>query len=181
MRIFDGKQYRDATPEEIAFHEREAAKFSAYERKRPLTQEEITAMLIRERINDLAVDDATAYRMRSHYPTFAELVERGFTATQAGYKFTHDGQLYKTAQPNIAFVAHYPPGAGMESMYTRIDETHDGSEFDPIPYAGNMELTSGLYYMQDGKLCRCIRDTGIAVHAALSELVGLYVEEVSGA
>ena len=25
------------------------------------------------------------------------------------------------------------------------------------------------------------RDTGIAVHAALSELAGLYVEEVSGA
>ena len=25
------------------------------------------------------------------------------------------------------------------------------------------------------------RDTGIAVHAALAELVGLYVEEVSGA
>jgi hypothetical protein len=69
----------------------------------------------------------------------------------------------------------------MESMYTRIDETHDGSEYDPIPYAGNMVLVSGLYYTQDGVVYRCTRDTGIAVYAALRELVGLYVEEVSEA
>lgn len=31
------------------------------------------------------------------------------------------------------------------------------------------------------KCTQITRDTGIAVHAALGELVGLYVEEVSGA
>ena len=31
--------------------------------------------------------------------------------------------------------------------------------------------------MQDGKIYRCIRDTGNPVYNALSELVGLYVEE----
>ena len=34
------------------------------------------------------------------------------------------------------------PGVGTESIYTHIDETHDGTQYDPIPYDGNMELTA---------------------------------------
>lgn len=49
---------------------------------------------------------------------------------------------------------------------------------DPIPYCGNMALESGKYYSQDGKVYKCTRDTGNPVYNALSELVGLYVEEV---
>lgn len=141
------------------------------------------ALLYRSRIETAvqSLDDVMAEDVRSLYPDFDELVKRGFTAKDAGYKFRHGDVLYKTAQPNIAFVAHYPPGVGMESMYTRIDETHDGSEYDPIPYAGNMVLVSGLYYTQDSAVYRCIRDTVSPVYAALRDLVGLYVEEVSEA
>lgn len=169
------------TAEEIADMQKEHARAEAYERHRPLSEAEVTRMLIAEQINTLAVDDETALRMMAFYPDFDELVKRGFTAEKAGYKFRYGDILYKTAQPNIAFVAHYPPGTGMESMYTKIDETHDGSELDPIPYAGNMVLVSGLYYTQDGAVYRCIRDTVSPVYAALRELVGLYVEEVSEA
>lgn len=178
MRIFDGKVYRDATPEEIAAIRKEQARAEAIERRRPLSEAEVTRMIIAEQINTLAVDDATALRMRAFYPDFDALVKRKYTAKDAGYKFRYGDVLYKTAQPNIAFVSHYPPGVGMESMYTRIDETHDGSEFDPIPYASNMVLEQGKYYTQDGAVYRCIRDTVSPVYAALSELVGLYVVEV---
>jgi hypothetical protein len=61
-------------------------------------------------------------------------------------------------------------------MYTRIDETHDGSEYDPIPYEGNMVLENGKYYMQDDVIYLCTRDTGNPVYNALADLVGLYVE-----
>ena len=57
----------------------------------------------------------------------------------------------------------------------------ESSEFDPIPYASNMVLEQGKYYTQDGAVYRCIRDTVSPVYAALRELVGLYVEEVSEA
>ena len=63
-------------------------------------------------------------------------------------------------------------------IYTRIDETHAGTPDDPIPYKGNMELVSGLYYSQDGVVYKCTRDTGIPVHNALADLVGIYVEAV---
>ena len=66
----------------------------------------------------------------------------------------------------------------MASLFERIDETHDGSKYDPIPYEGNMALESGKYYMQDGVTYLCSRDTGNPVYHALSELVGLYVEKI---
>lgn len=65
---------------------------------------------------------------------------------------------------------------GTESLWERIDETHDGTKYDPIPYNGNMALQNGLYYTQSGVLYRCTRDTGNPVYHTLSELVGIYVE-----
>lgn len=166
------------TAEEIAAMQKEQARAEAYERRRPLTEAEVSRMIITEQINNLTVDDQTALRMREYYPDFDELVKRKFTAKDADYKFRYGDTLYKTAQPNIAFVAHYPPGVGTESMYARIDETHDGSEYDPIPYDGNMALENGKYYMQGDVIYLCTRDTGNPVYNALAELVGVYVEIV---
>ena len=69
----------------------------------------------------------------------------------------------------------FSPEQGTESLYTRIDETHDGTKYDPIPYDGNMVLEQGKYYTQNGVTYLCTRDTGTAVHHALADLVGLYV------
>jgi hypothetical protein len=169
---------RDMTPEEIAEMEEARRYGEAMERHRPLTESEVSRMLITEQINTLAVDDQTALRMTEFYPTFEGLVERSYTAKDTGFKFTHSGNLYKTVQANYTFVPHYVPDNGTESLFTRIDEEHDGSKYDPIPYDGNMALVSGLYYTQDGVLYRCTRDTGTPVYHALRELVGLYVDIV---
>ena len=178
-------EYVEPTPltdEEIAElqeqAERDEARAKVLERTRPLTAEEVSAMLIRQQINTLTVDDQTAMRMRRYYPTFSELV--GQTVTQ-GTKFraddSEDADLYKTIQPELTIQAHYPPGVGTESLYTRIDEAHDGTKYDPIPYDGNMALTAGLYYAQCGVTYLCSRDTVNPVYNALSELVGMYVEK----
>ena len=167
----------EMTEEEIAERKTEKAKADIAERTRPLTAEEVTDMLIRQQINALTVDDQTALRMRRYYPTFSEIV--GQTVTQ-GTKFratdTEDADLYKVIQPELTIQSQYPPGEGTESLYTLIDEQHDGSIYDPIPYSGNMALENGKYYIQDGVTYLCNRDTGNPVYNALSELVGLYVE-----
>ena len=157
-------------------NERESRKAEAYEHKRPLTDTEVAKMVIAEMINNIAVDDQTALRMMDFYPTFAELCAKAYKAEKAGYRFTHGGKLWKTLQPGYTFVSHYAPGVGTESLYERIDETHDGSEYDPIPYDGNMVLESGKYYTQDGVTYLCTRDSGNAVYHPLAELVGVYVE-----
>ena len=146
-----------------------------YERTRPLTESEVSRLLIAQQINTLTVDDNTALRMKDFYPAFESVI--GQTVKQ-GFKFTHGDKLWRTEQPEMTIQEHYPPGIGTESLYSEVCETHAGTLEDPIPYSGNMALESGKYYMQDGKVYHCTRDTGNPVYNALSELVGLYVEEV---
>ena len=167
----------EMTEAEIAEEKQKIQLAKAEEKSRPLTAEEVTALLIKQQINSITVDDQTALRMRRYYPTFAELVGQ---TVKLGTKFRVDdsenADLYKTIQPELTIQEHYPPGEGTESLYTRIDETHDGTQYDPIPYSGNMALENGKYYIEDGVTYLCTRDTGIAVYNRLADLVGIYVE-----
>lgn len=170
-------RYIELSAEELSAMQAEAARAAAYERTRPLTESEVSRLLIAQQINTLEVDDQTALRMVEFYPAWSDII--GQTAEKAGYKFTYNGDLYKTIPANHTFAAQWVPGDGTESLYTRIDETHDGSRYDPIPYEGNMALVSGKYYIQDGVVYLCSRDTVNPVYNPLRELVGIYVEEVS--
>ena len=172
MKICENGVIRDMTPEEIAAMEEANARHEAEEKKRPLSADEVTAMLIAAQINTLTVDDATAYRMKDFYPAWKE----NETYTD-GEKITCNGELYKVLQAHTSQAA-WPPGTGTESLYMRIDETHDGTRYDPIPYSGNMALSAGNYYTQDGVTYLCDRDTGAPVYNTLAELVGIYVSAV---
>lgn len=143
--------------------------------RRPLSQSEVSKLIIAQQINTLVVDDNTALRMKQFYPTFESLV--GQTVKQ-GYKFTYGGKLWSVVQPELTIQNHYAPGAGTESLYTEVCETHDGTLDDPIPYDGNMALENGKHYFQNSTIYLCNRDTVNPVYNALSELVGLYVEIV---
>ena len=176
MRQWINGTYVPMTDEEIAVIQRDIARHEAQEKHRPLTESEVMGMLLRQQVNTLEVDDQTAFRMREFYPAWSDII--GQTAEKAGYKFTYNGDLYKTIPANHTFAAQWVPGDGTESLYTRIDETHDGSRYDPIPYEGNMALVSGKYYSQDGKVYMCNRDTVNPVYNTLAELVGIYVEMV---
>ena len=178
MKKYINGQYIELTPAELVEMESAQRKAEIAERRRPLTEAEVSRMLITEQINTLPVDDNTALRMREYYPTFSELCDKAYTAEEIGYKFQYGDKLYKTRQARYTFVPHYPPGVGTESLYEVINETHSGTADDPIPYSGNMALTAGLYYMQGGEIYRCTRDTGVPVYNPLAELIGLYVEKV---
>lgn len=120
-----------------------------------------------------SLDDATAVTVKKLFPCY----EVGKTYA-AGDKFIYGGELYRALQAHTAQET-WLPGTGTESLYTRIDEQHDGTKYDPIPYSGNMALEAGKYYIQSGKTYLCNRDTGNPVYHALAELVGLYVTEVT--
>ena len=137
----------------------------------PLTESEVSRMLIAQQINTLEVDDNTVLRMVEFYPEWAENTE--YTAE---YKVQRNGKLWRCRQAHTSQIGWEPENAA--SLWTEICESHAGTLDDPIPYSGNMVLESGKYYSQDNKVYRCTRDTGNPVYNALSELVGLYVEEV---
>ena len=154
--------------------DRDVERAKVLERTRPLSFSEVQEMMVRQQINTLNVDDQTAVRMTEFYPAW----ESGQAYT-AGYKVQYGGKLWRCIQAHTSQES-WVPSTDTASLWERIDETHTGDQYDPIPYEGNMALTAGLYYTQDGVTYLCTRDTGIAVYNALSELVGLYVEEVTG-
>ena len=156
--------------EEIDAMRAEAKKAEKIERTRPLTAEEVTALLIKQQVNTLEVDDNTALRMVEFYPEWA-----AGQAYTAGYKVQHGGKLWRCIQAHTSQDS-WAPSTDTASLWERIDETHAGTKYDPIPYDGSMALTAGLYYIQDGVTYLCTRDTGNPVYNALSDLVGIYVE-----
>ena len=170
MKIVENGIMRDMTAEEIAAMEAEAAKFEAYERTRPMTESEVTRLLIAKQINTLSVVDNTALRMREFYPKWAAGVD--YTA---GYKVQRGGKLWRCVQAHTSQDGWEPENA--PALWTEICETHAGTLTDPIPYSGNMALESGKYYSQSGAVYLCTRDTVNPVYSDLADLVGIYVEK----
>ena len=164
-------QIVEMTADEIAEIQEAFARAEAAEKKRPLTEAEVSRMLIAQQINALSVDDAMACRMREFYPEWKSGV-----ALSVGHKLQYGGRLYRVIQAHTS-QDDWTPDA-VASLFERIDETHDGSKYDPIPYEGNMALENGKYYVQNGVTYLCNRDTGNPVYHALSELVGLYVKKI---
>ena len=122
--------------------------------------------------NAVERSERDALAVKDIYPAWDSLIGQ---TVNVDFKLTHDGKLYKVIQAHTV-QADWIPGVGTESLYAVIDEGHAGTLDDPIPYDGNMELTEGLYYTQDGIVYLCTRSTGQPVYHALSDLVGLYVE-----
>lgn len=174
MKICENGVIRDMTEEEITIVQDAVMQQETEKKHRQMTLVEVQELFIRQQINTLTVNDQTAYLMKDFYPEW----ETG-QSYPVGYKLVYNGELYKVLTAHTSQDA-WLPGTGTESLYARIDEAHDGTKYDPIPYNGNMTLTNGLYYTQSGILYLCNRDTGNPVYNALNELVGLYVEVANG-
>lgn len=109
----------ELTTAELAAMEAEAARFEAAERTRPLSAEEVTAMLIRQQVNTLSVDDATALRMVEFYPEWAS-----GTACTTGYKVQRSGKLWRCLQAHTSQAGWEPESA--PSLWAKVlipDET----------------------------------------------------------
>ena len=172
VEIINGTRYeRDLTPEEIAAMEKQANLAAIEERSRPLTESEVSRMLITQQINTLTVDDNTALRMMEFYPEWS-----ADTAYSVGFKVQYKGDLWRCRQEHTALTGWEPENTA--SLWEQINETHSGTLEDPIPYDGNMALENGKYYIQHNEIYFCNRDTINPVYNPLAELVGIYVEKV---
>lgn len=115
MRVYDGKNYREMTDDE----QLRITMIDEYERTRPLTAEEVTAMLIKQQINSLVVDDNTALRMTEFYPEWS-----AGQAYVAGYKVQHGGKLWRCVQAHTSQTGWEPENA--PSLFSKVlipDET----------------------------------------------------------
>ena len=119
-----------------------------------------------------SLDDKTALEAVCLHPHWAV-----GAAYCSGFKVRHDDRLFRCVQAHTSMDGWQPENT--PALWEEINETHTGELNDPIPYNGNMALTAGLYYIQDGVVYLCIRNTINPVHSPLAELTELYVEAVA--
>ena len=109
----------EMTEAEIAEEKQKIQLAKAEEKSRPLTAEEVTALLIKQQINGLEVDDTTALRMVEFYPEWAAV-----QAYTAGYKVQHGGKLWRCLQAHTSQDGWEPDSA--PSLWAKVlipDET----------------------------------------------------------
>lgn len=134
------------------------------------------ALRWRERIENAAkhLPDEEVLESVELFPSYEKLVAQN-AVVERGFRFRHNGKLYRTEQPTHIFNGIYAPGVGTESLYSEVTLPGDGTQDKPIEYSGNMTLENGKYYTQNGVVYLCNRDTGVPIYNALADLVGLYV------
>ena len=121
-------------------------------------------------IQTMSLTDNEALKVKSMYPYWMEFIGKSLTT---GMKVQ-----YRVRQDIAVVLENQPPSIDTAALYEEINESAAGTIDDPIPYNNNMELFEGKYYSQGDVTYKCIRSTGQAVYANLSELVGIYVEVV---
>ena len=136
-------------------------------------------------MNELNLSVKDALEVVEFFPEF--LVDEGFkegdTVTK-GTKFKYNGKLYAVVQDHT-ILAHYYPSVDTASLYTEVVPEMDeegnvnGTLENPIPYEGNMALENGKYYIQDGVVYQCTRNSDIAIYNKLADLIGIYVVEAT--
>ena len=111
-KIANGERV-ELTADEISAMQAEAARAEAQERHRPLTESEVSRLIIRQQINTLDVDDQTAVRMTEFYPAW----ESGQAYT-AGYKVQYSGKLWRCLQDHTSQDGWEPDSA--PSLWAKV-------------------------------------------------------------
>ena len=87
------------------------------ERSRPLTESEVTRLLIAQKINTLSVEDNVALRMTEFYPEWAAGVDYA-----TGYKVQYGGTLYKCVQAHTSQADWTPDATPALWVVVSVDE-----------------------------------------------------------
>ena len=121
------------------------------------------------------LDDQEALKVKELADTWYSKIN---TEVQVNDRLWYDNKLFKVRQKHTVQEI-YTPSIDTASLYEEINELHEGTKEDPIPYNNNMRLELGKYYIQNEITYLCTRDTINPVYQDLSELVDIYVTVVN--
>ena len=100
------------------------------------------------------IGDSAALEMPDLFKTWDEVLQAG-KELEKDTILNKDGKLYRVVQA-VTPQEHQPPdGEGMLATYRPIDEQHEGTQDDPIPWVYGMDCTQGKYYSYGGKTYLC--------------------------
>ena len=130
--------------------------------------------IITRKINRIPLTNNEALSVKGLYPRWEDKIG---TTIEVGFITLYGGNLWKARQTHTAMEV-YPPSIHTASLYEVINEEHEGTADDPIPYIPPMEIFKDNYYTQNGVKYYCIRDSGTALSHSLNDLINIYVELV---
>lgn len=158
-------------PEEIHTTQAELGRLASNRQKN--SKENQAILFAKMTINATPLTDNQAISVKNLHPEWKEFIGKSLST---GFRVLHEDVLYKVRQDISVVLENQPPSIDTAALYEEINETHDGTKADPIPYNNNMALELGKYYIQDNIIYMCTRDTGQAIYQDLSDLVGIYVQ-----
>lgn len=129
--------------------------------------------VIPECINTISMTNNEALERKSLFPMWSA---DGISVKQ-GEKYQCDDLLWECVKDHITQEL-WKPSLETASLWKVVDEEHDGTESDPIPYTPPMEIFVNKYYTQNEVLYKCIRNSETPLNHDLNTLVGIYVEIV---
>ena len=94
---------------------------------------------------------------------------------KVGDRVEFDGKLWKCRQAHTS-QENWRPRIETASLWEVINVENAGTLDDPIPYDQTMTVYNGKYYLEDGIIYKCIRDSGQPLYATCASLVGNYFE-----
>lgn len=100
------------------------------------------------------IPDEQALEMPDLFRTWDEVLAAG-EQLEADTVLNLDGQLYRVVQPVTPQEHQRPDGEGMLAIYRPIDQTHEGTREDPVPFVYGMDTEQGTYYSSGGKTYLC--------------------------
>ena len=100
------------------------------------------------------IPDEQALEMPDLFRTWDEALAAG-EELGANTVLNLDGQLYRVVQTVTPQEHQRPDGEGMLAIYRPIDQTHAGTQEDPIPFVYGMDTEQGKYYSSGGKTYLC--------------------------
>ena len=133
----------EMTAEEIAALQEETKLLNAVRQNQPMTESEVSRLLIAQQINTITVDDQTALRMVEFYPEWAACV-----AYTAEYKVQHGGKLWRCLQNHTSQEGWEPestpslwakvliPDPDMIPEWEQPDSTNPYSAGDKVAHNG---------------------------------------------
>lgn len=96
-------------------------------------------------------------------------------AYKVGDRVECDGKLWKCRQAHTS-QENWKPSTDTASLWEVINVENAGTLDDPIPYDQTMTVYNGKYYLEEGIIYKCIRDSGQPLYATCASLVGNYFE-----
>lgn len=144
-----------------------------------IKREDIIELLVDARVN---LPDNKALKFKAMYPNWKaeyedEHGQKHPMKYEKGQRYQYNDLLWKCKTTHtVDDPEGWKPGIDTASLWEVIDEQHEGTLADPIPYDKNMTVYKDKYYIYNSVVYKCLRDSGQPLYSEPAPLVGNYFE-----